>query len=150
MKDFAPVDPHADPKHPAAASLARDHAVLSGRSLRWAVASDITYLNSTEIQWSNFSAWFITGGLVFGAPVLLWAVIGAFVARKRDDGRRRGAYLVLSAFMWLFGLVNAFQHSKDGWSSVGTVGVTLSILTALLALIAAWIGFSGHRTVEKV
>lgn len=114
-----------------------------------ALISDITYLNSAEVQWSNFSAWFITGGLVFGGPVLLWAAMLAIFSRRQSDGRRRRAYLVLIAFMWLIGLINAFQHSKDGWSSVGTIGLILSILTALLALIAAWIGHSGHRVAEE-
>src|SRR3546814_10789745 len=43
-----------------------------------ALLSDITYLKSAEIQWSNFSAWMITGALIFGAPVLLWAAIDLF------------------------------------------------------------------------
>ena len=44
---------------------------LHGLLLAWPVAlfpaallSDITYLNSAEIQWSNFSAWLITGALI--------------------------------------------------------------------------------------
>src|SRR3546814_943304 len=60
-----------------------------------ALLSDIAYLKSAEIQWSNFSAWMITGALIFGAPVLLWAAIDLF--RRRDDAARPRAlvYLIL-------------------------------------------------------
>ena len=54
-------------------------------------------------------------------------------------------YLILLAAMWIIGLVNAFQHSQDGWSSVGTAGLLLSILSTLLALAAGWVGYSGLR-----
>lgn len=110
-----------------------------------ALLSDITYLKSAEIQWSNFSAWAITGALVFGAPVLLWAALSLF--RRRRDPRRTRAlvYFLLILVMWVAGLINAFKHSQDAWSSVGTVGVTLSVVSTLAALIAGWMAYSGER-----
>src|SRR3546814_9940031 len=70
-----------------------------------ALLSDITYLKSAEIQWSNFSAWMITGALIFGAPVLLWAAIDLF--RRRDDAARPRAlvYLILVLVMWIAGQI---------------------------------------------
>ncbi len=108
-----------------------------------AVATDITYLNSAEMQWSNFSAWAITGALIMGAPVVLWAVVSAAL-RFRSASRPALTYLALVAAMWLIGLVNAFQHSRDAWSSVGAFGLILSIVSALCALAAGWIGFSSR------
>lgn len=101
-----------------------------------ALLCDVTYLNSAEMQWSNFAAWLITGALVFGAPALLWASISAL------RGRGGWIYPALLALMWIAGLVNAFQHSHDGWSSVGTAGLALSIVASVLALLAGWTGFS--------
>ncbi|MHA4837640.1 DUF2231 domain-containing protein [Sphingopyxis sp. MSC1_008] len=113
-----------------------------------ALLSDITYLKSAEIQWSNFSAWSITGALVFGAPVLLWAAIGLF-RRRHDPGRSRALiYFLLVLLMWIAGLINAFKHSQDAWSSVGTAGLLLSIASALAALAAGWIAYSGQRIVQ--
>lgn len=104
-----------------------------------ALLSDITYLKSAEMQWSNFSAWLITGGLIFGAPVLLWAII-AFVRGRKGAMRTPAlAYFLLILVMWIAGLVNAFKHSQDAWSSVGTAGVTLSVVSALAAIAAAWL-----------
>jgi uncharacterized membrane protein len=104
-----------------------------------ALLSDITYLNSAEMQWSNFSAWLITGGLIFGAPVLLWSAIALFRGRKRPTRTPVLAYFLLILVMWIAGLVNAFKHSQDAWSSVGTTGVTLSVLSTLAAIAAAWL-----------
>lgn len=107
-----------------------------------AMAADITYLNSAEMQWSNFAAWLIAGAVLFGGFVLVWAIV-AFLRLRAAPGRGRALiYLALVAVMWIAGLFNAFQHSRDGWSSVGTAGLLLSILSTLLALAAGWIGHS--------
>ncbi len=127
---------------------------LHGLLLAWPVAlfpaallSDITYLNSAEIQWSNFSAWLITCALIGGGLVLLWALIA--LARAKGPARRQhGLYLLLLVLMWVCGLINAFQHSRDGWSSVGTIGLILSLLSSLAALAAGWVAFAGYREVR--
>ncbi|WP_420143479.1 DUF2231 domain-containing protein [Sphingobium sp.] len=124
---------------------------LHGLLLAWPVAlfpaallSDITYLNSAEVQWTNFSAWLITGALLGGGIVLLWAFIG--LVRANGAMKSRSAiYLLLLALMWMCGLINAFQHSRDGWSSVGTTGLILSILSSAFAFTAGWVAHAGYR-----
>jgi uncharacterized membrane protein len=49
--------------------------------------------------------------------------------------------------MWVLGFVNAFVHAKDAWATMPE-GLYLSAVAALLALVAAWIGYSGFRTRE--
>lgn len=110
-----------------------------------ALVSDIAYLNTAEMQWSNFAAWLIAGALLFAAPVLLWAVIRLW-RRRQDRGRRRSlAYCLLLLVMCCAGLVNAFRHSMDAWSSVGTLGLILSIICTLAALAAGWLAYSEER-----
>lgn len=124
------------------------HAILLGFPIALftaTVTTDLTYLNSAEIQWTNFSAWLNAGGMAFGAVVLVWAMFATLRARKRGRTRRPLVYLLLLAAMCAVGLVNAFHHSQDAWSSVETTGLVLSIVTALLALAAGWVGFSGGR-----
>lgn len=104
-----------------------------------ALATDVTYLKTEELQWSNFSSWAIAGGLVFGAVVVLWSLIDLI----RLGGRWHLVYSLLLLAMCGLGLVNAFKHSQDGWSSVGTLGVTLSALCCLLALVAGWVRYCG-------
>ena len=107
-----------------------------------ALVSDITYLNSAAIQWTNLSQWAITGALVFGAPVVAWAVVDWLRIRRSPLRDRLALYPLLLAVMWILGLINAFKHSQDAWSSVGATGVVLSALCTLLALAAGWIGYS--------
>lgn len=110
-----------------------------------ALLSDIVYLKSAEMQWSNFSAWLIVGALVFGAPVLLWAALSLY-RHRRDPARNRAlVYFALVLVMWIAGLINAFKHSQDAWSSVGTAGILLSIVSTLAALAAGWTLYNGGR-----
>ena len=127
-----PLSPLLHPVH--AILLAFPIALFTGGLL-----ADITYLNSAEMQWSNFAAWLITFALVFGGFVVLWALIA--LIRRGNRGPIR-FYFSFVAVMWVLGLVNAFQHSRDAWSSVGALGLILSIACTLLALAAGWVGYS--------
>lgn len=100
-----------------------------------ALAADVTYLNSSEMQWSNFAAWLIAGALLFTGLSLAWAL-----ARTRHAGWRWLAGVL--GVLFVIGLINAFQHSHDGWSSVGTSGLVLSLISTILALAAGWIGYT--------
>ena len=107
-----------------------------------AVLSDLAYWSSYHVQWSNFSSWLIAGGLVFAGLALLGAIIGRF---RAGDGRLPVAYLLLLLASWILGLGNAFVHALDAWASM-PAGLVLSIIVALLACAATWIGLSGRRT----
>lgn len=127
------------------------HALLLGFPIALfaaALVTDIAYLRTAEIQWTNFSAWLIVGGLVTGGLVGLWAVIDLVLAWRSGAPGRRLVYVIALALMWVLGLVNAFQHSRDGWSSVGTTGLVLSILCTVLGLIAGWIAHTGAASRE--
>jgi uncharacterized membrane protein len=111
-----------------------------------ALLGDLAYRSSFHVQWSNFSSWLIAGGLLVGASALLWALVNLFrggTARKR----RSIVYFVVLLAMWGLGFVNALVHAKDAWATMPE-GLYLSAITTLLALVAAWIGYSGFRTGE--
>lgn len=110
-----------------------------------ALLSDATYLKTAQIQWSNFSAWLITGALIPGGFALLWTLILVFTAKAPDPRRSERIHAVLLAVAWIAGLFNAFQHSHDGWSSVGTAGLMLSIVSAVFILAAGWVVHSQVR-----
>lgn len=102
--------------------------------------SDIAYLRTEVIQWTNFSQWLILGGEVFTGVLLAWALV-ALIFQWRTPARATGILLsALLAVTFLLGLINNFQHSRDGWSSVGTTGLLLSIGSVLFAFAAAWVG----------
>ncbi len=84
-----------------------------------ALAADAAYLGSAEIQWTNFASWAIAGALVFTGLTVLFALAGWLRHIRRPGGVRRLVYLLVLAALFAVGLVNAFHHAQDGWSSVG-------------------------------
>lgn len=114
-----------------------------------ALLSDITYFNTAEIQWSNFSSWLIAGADLFTGVLLAWAVFSFFFGRVGAHGGRGLLYLALVAIMFVLGLVNAFQHAKDGWHSVETLGLVLSTLCTVLALAIGLLAHSRYFLREK-
>lgn len=129
------------------------HAILLGFPMALfssALVTDIAYLQTAEVQWTNFSAWLISGALLFGGLVLAWALVSLLLGWRRASRGRRLLYVTVLAAMWILGLVNIFKHSQDGWSSVEALGLTLSILCTLLALLAGMLVFTGAgREVAK-
>ena len=102
--------------------------------------SDIAYLRTEVIQWTNFSQWLIFGAEVVTGVVLGWSV-SSLILQWRTPERTSPlllAGLVVAAFV--IGFLNSLQHSRDGWSSVGTPGLVMSIVCTLLAFAAAWVG----------
>ena len=111
-----------------------------------ALLSDLAYWGTFEIQWANFSSWLTAGGLLVGAFAVLWALVDLF--RGAAARRRRAAiYFGVLLAMWVLGFVNALVHAKDAWATMPE-GLYLSAVVALLALVAAWIGYSGYQAGE--
>jgi uncharacterized membrane protein len=108
------------------------------------VATDITYLNSAVVQWSHFSAWLIAGTALFGGLTLACAIVAYWLGRRNAALRRRLIYLLIVAVMFVLSVINSFQHAGDAWVSVGTAGLVMSIITAVLALAAGWIAYSAR------
>jgi uncharacterized membrane protein len=111
-----------------------------------ALLSDLAYRASFQVQWANFSSWLIAGGLFVGAFAVLWALINLFRSGPARRTRALVYFLVLLA-MWGLGFVNALVHAKDAMATMPE-GLLLSIISTLLALVAAWIGYSGFRVKE--
>ncbi len=111
-----------------------------------ALLSDFAYWSTYHVQWLNFASWLIAGALLVGAFALLWSVIDLVrsgVARTVRHIIHVAALLV----MWILGFINALVHGKDAWATMPG-GLWLSIIVTLLALVAAWIGYSGLRDRE--
>lgn len=133
---------HLRPLHPL-------HAILLAFPLplfAGALAGDFAYRSTFHIQWANLSSWLIAGGLFVGAFAVLWALVNLFRRGTASKGRLAIYFGVLLA-MWVLGFINALVHAKDAWATMPE-GLYLSVITTLLALVAAWIGYSGFRTGE--
>jgi uncharacterized membrane protein len=111
-----------------------------------ALLGDLAYARTFHIQWANFSSWLIAGGLFFGGFALLWALID--LIRAGAARRKRAAlYFVVLLAMWVLGFVNALVHAKDAYATMPE-GLYLSAVVALLALVAAWLGYSRFHATE--
>lgn len=107
-----------------------------------ALLSDVAYYNTYQIQWANFAAWLIAGGLVFCGLAGLFAIANLIRADRKSG--RPVVYLVLLLVTWVLGLVNAFEHAKDAWAAMPS-GLILSVIVTLLSVVTAWIGLSNLR-----
>jgi uncharacterized membrane protein len=117
------------------------HAVLLAGALPLfvgTVLSDVAYSRTYELQWSNFAQWLLAGGLLLEGIVLACALVGLF-----RPGARRGAYFLVLLAVFVLGLVDSLVHARDAWATMPT-GLVLSVVVALLAAVATWLGFARH------
>jgi uncharacterized membrane protein len=116
------------------------HAVLLAGALPLFVGtglSDLAYQRTYEPQWHAFSEWLLAGGLVLTGFALGCAVVGLI----RTGGRRRVLYFLVLLATFVLGFVDSLVHARDAWASMPT-GLTLSIVVAVLAAFATWLGFA--------
>jgi uncharacterized membrane protein len=108
-----------------------------------ALLTDLAYFNSGgNLQWVNFSSWFLAAGLLFAAiTIVLWAIDLARLPQLRS-GDGRGGFALLIA-LWVVELINSFVHARDGWTAVVPLGLALSAIGALQILI---VGLLWHET----
>ncbi len=122
------------------------HAVLLAGTFTLflgAVINDWAYSSTYHVQWTNFASWLISAGLFLGAIALVFALVGL-----RHAARRSGPsliYLLVLLATWIVGLFNAVVHAMDAYA-VMPEGLVLSVVAALLAGVATWLGFSSLRT----
>jgi uncharacterized membrane protein len=122
------------------------HAVLlAGTAALFlsAALSDAVYASTYEIQWSNFAAWLIVGGLVSSGIALLFAIIDLSRPARRSGGILVYAPILLAT--WVVGFFNALMHARDAWGSMPG-GLLLSLIGASLVSVATWLGFATPRT----
>jgi len=107
-----------------------------------ALITDLSYLNSGgNLLWVNFSTWLLAAGLVFGVIALIILLIDAL----RGGAAWLAFVLLLAA--WIVEFINSLVHARDGWTAVAGVGLILSVIGALLVLVAGWLS---RRAVEVV
>ena len=121
------------------------HAVLLAATIPLflgALLSDFAYSSTYEIQWSNFAAWLIAGGMVFTGFALLWSIVDLVRADRRTG--RPLIYFLLLLVLFVLGLINSFVHARDAWAAM-PAGLILSAVIALLSVLATAVGFSSLR-----
>jgi uncharacterized membrane protein len=99
-----------------------------------ALVTDIAYWHMLDVMWERFSIWLITAGLVFAGLATVAYVVDLATGRRID--RPALPRVIGYALAVLLSLVNAFVHSRDGYTAVVPAGVTLSAVVVVLLLTA--------------
>ena len=99
-----------------------------------ALLTDLAYLNSGgNLLWLNFSSWLLAAGLLIGA------IAGIVLLIDVVRGIRGWLPFLLLLAAWIVELINSFVHARDGWTAVAGTGLILSIIGAVLVLLAGWL-----------
>jgi uncharacterized membrane protein len=121
---------------------------LGGGLLMAALFTDYMYSSNALMQWANFSAWLIAGGLVLALVSAIVLIIEIALGRA---GAIRWFDFMLLAAAAIFSIINVLVHTRDAWTSVVPTGITLSLIVAILLLIAGLRGWAvtGVRAGER-
>jgi uncharacterized membrane protein len=105
-----------------------------------ALLSDITYSNSPQVQWANFSEWLLAVGLIMGVLAALFGLID-FLAAGKARPRIGWVHLIGNAVVLVLALFNNLVHARDGWTGVVPTGLTLSAITVLILIVTGYLGW---------
>ena len=129
------VSLEAHPIHPMLVPLAT--ACFFG-----AFVTDLVYWWTDAVQWETFSVWLLSAGMVMAGFAVLAGLIDS-VRHKQIRALRPAWFRVLANVIALIlGLVNAFVHSRDGYTAVIPTGLILSALVVLILMFNARTGWS--------
>jgi uncharacterized membrane protein len=119
------------------------HRVLVSFSAAYfvgALVTDLAYWHVPDVLWERFSIWLITAGLIMAGLAAIAYVFD--LADNRSIERPAWPRAVGYAIAVLLSLANAFVHSRDGYTAVVPLGLTLSALVVIVLLLTAWIGMT--------
>ena len=100
-----------------------------------ALVTDIAYWQMPDVMWERFSIWLIVAGLIMaGVATAAYAID---LLGHRRIGRPAWPRAVGYVLATLIALVNAFVHSRDGYTAVVPTGLMLSALVIVVLLLTA-------------
>jgi uncharacterized membrane protein len=99
-----------------------------------ALATDVVYWQMPDVVWERFSIWLITVGLIVAGLAVIAYVIDLLSRRQTPAWPGVVGYAVAS----LLSLLNAFVHSRDGYTAVVPTGLMLSALVVAVLILTAW------------
>jgi uncharacterized membrane protein len=120
--------------------LYRMPALFSAAYFAGALVTDLVYWQIPDVLWERFSIWLIAAGLVMAGLAAVAYVIDLVGGRQidRPSWPRVAGY----ALAVVLALINAFVHSRDGYTAVVPTGLMLSGLVIVVLLLTAWVGMA--------
>jgi uncharacterized membrane protein len=112
-----------------------------------ALATDLVYWQMPDVLWERFSIWLIMAGLVMAGLAVFAYVIKTLAGRGRVD-RTAWPRGVGYAVALCLAVINAFVHSRDGYTAVVPTGLMLSgSVVAVLLLTQIAMALANRRRV---
>jgi uncharacterized membrane protein len=108
-----------------------------------ALVTDLAYWHVPDVLWERFSIWLIAAGLVMAALATIAYLIDLAGGRRIDNPA--WSCVIGYALAVLLSVINAFVHSRDGYTAVVPTGLMLSGLAVVILLLVGWLG-SRDRT----
>ena len=105
-----------------------------------ALVTDFIYWQMPDVMWERFSIWLIVAGLIVAGIAVIAYVID--LAGRRKIERPAWPGVVGYAIAVLLSLINAFVHSRDGYTAVVPTGLMLSGLVVVVLLLTALTGMT--------
>lgn len=127
----AAAKPHGRPLHKMLVAFSA--AYFTG-----ALITDLVYWQMPAVLWERFSIWLISAGLVVSGLAAVAYAIDLVTGREID--RPAVPRVVGYALAVLLSLINAFVHSRDGYTAIVPMGLTLSGLVIIVLLLTARVG----------
>ena len=104
-----------------------------------ALLTDIAYVQTTNVMWTDFSSWLLAAGMAGGVVAAIVGLV-SWLANRRNRAQRPGWTVMLGSLLVLvIAFFNNLVHSRDAWTSVMPTGLVLSAVTVLLMLATAWL-----------
>jgi uncharacterized membrane protein len=103
-----------------------------------ALVTDLVYWQTPDVLWERFSIWLIAAGLVMAAVAAV-AYVFDFASGRQID-RPALPRVVGYGLAVVLSLINAFVHSRDGYTAVVPTGLTLSGLVVVVLVLTALAG----------
>jgi uncharacterized membrane protein len=112
-----------------------------------AFVTDLVYWRTPDVLWERFSIWLIAVGLIVAGFAVVAGVIDVATGKRiRTLGWPHAVGYPLALVL---SLINAFVHSRDGYTAVVPTGLMLSGLVVVVLLFTGWMGSTlmyRHRT----
>jgi uncharacterized membrane protein len=103
-----------------------------------ALVTDLVYWHIPDVLWERFSIWLITAGLIMAGFAAIAYLIDLAGGRQIDTPA--WPRVIGYALAVLLALINAFVHSRDGYTAVVPTGLMLSGLVVVVLLLTSWVG----------
>ena len=104
------------------------------------LVSDVAYWRTQLFIWETFSVWMVAVGCVMAGLAGLVGLAAFFSDCRVRSWRFAWPHALTSLLAAVTAVVNAFVHSRDGYTAVVPEGLTLSAVVVVLMTMALWMG----------